>query len=304
MSDKRRLVFSIIQFLNREMSSDEISEDAKESLEVASQCLQTAYSFSSEDVHLEVSKTLEDIFRDATHSEPIRKKAALSEAEKEEAERLKVEGNELMRTEQFEAAIEKYSKAIEIDNSNQVFYCNRAAAFTKLSNHYAAIEDCKRAIDMDPNYGKAYGRMGLAYSSVEKHKEAVDCFKKAIEIEPDNESYKSNLKLAEDRLQSVGSPGQIPAGLPAGGFDLSNLLGNPMLMNMATSMLSDPNMQRMMGQIMSGGASEGGPNSMEGLLEAGQRLAEQMQQSNPDLVEQLRRQMGSGPPPPPGQPDI
>ena len=43
MSDKRRLVFSIIQFLNREMSSDEISEDAKESLEVASQCLQTAY---------------------------------------------------------------------------------------------------------------------------------------------------------------------------------------------------------------------------------------------------------------------
>jgi hypothetical protein len=60
----------------------------------------------------------------------------------------------------------------------------------------------------------------------------------------------------------------VAAGLPAGGFDLSNLLGNPMLMNMATSMLSDPNMQRMMGQIMSGGASEGGPNSMEGLLEA------------------------------------
>ena len=40
----------------------------------------------------------------------IRKKAALTEAEKEEAEKLKVEGNELMRTEQFDAAIEKYSK--------------------------------------------------------------------------------------------------------------------------------------------------------------------------------------------------
>jgi tetratricopeptide (TPR) repeat protein len=50
--------------------------------------------------------------------------------------------------------------------------------------------------------------MGLAYSSVEKHKEAVECFKKAIEIEPDNESYKTNLKLAEDKLKSVGSPGQ------------------------------------------------------------------------------------------------
>lgn len=49
--------------------------------------------------------------------------------------------------------------------------------------------------------------MGLAYSSVEKHKEAVDCFKKAIDIEPANESYRTNLKLAEDRLKSVGSPG-------------------------------------------------------------------------------------------------
>lgn len=58
------------------------------------------------------------------------------------------------------------------------------------------------------SYSKAYGRMGLAYSSVEKHKEAVDCFKKAIEIEPDNESYKTNLKLADDKLKSVGSPGQ------------------------------------------------------------------------------------------------
>jgi hypothetical protein len=62
---------------------------------------------------------------------------------------------------------------------------------------------------------------------------------------------------------------KVAAGLPAGGFDLGNLLGNPMLMNMATSMLADPNMQRMMGQIMSGGLAEaGGPNSMEGLLEA------------------------------------
>ncbi len=74
MSDinKRRLVFSIIQFLNREMSSDDMSEDAKESLEVASQCLQTAFSFNVEDVHLEVSKTLEQIFKEATHNEPVK----------------------------------------------------------------------------------------------------------------------------------------------------------------------------------------------------------------------------------------
>ena len=69
--DKRRLVFSIVQFLNNELGSDHISEDAKEGLEVASQCLQTAYCMAPEDTHLEVSKPLFDIFADATKNEPV-----------------------------------------------------------------------------------------------------------------------------------------------------------------------------------------------------------------------------------------
>lgn len=318
-ADKRRLIYSIVQFLNKELNSDEISEDAKESLEVASQCLQTAYCMAPEDTHLEVSKSLEELFHSATQSEPMKKKAPPTAAEKEEAEKLKIEGNELMRSEDFPGAIEKYAKAIEIDSGNQVFYCNRAAAHSKMNNHYAAVEDCKRAIDMDPAYGKAYGRMGLAYACVDKHKEAIECFKKAIELEPDNESYKSNMKLAQDKLSAAGGistgpqPGGFPGGQsPLGNMDLSGLLGNPALMNMATTMLSDPNMQNMMGQLMGGGGGgmgggpggPGGAGNIDNLLQAGQRLAEQMQTQNPDLVEQLRRQMGPGPgdnndPPPP-----
>jgi len=299
--DKRRLVFAIVDFLNREMASDGISEDAKEGLEVASQCLQTAYCLAPEDKHLEVSKNIETIFKDATKNEPLKKKAPPTDDEKAKAEQLKMEGNDLMRSEKFMEAIEKYTEAIDLDSSNQVFYCNRAAAHSKLEQHYAAVEDCQRALDMDPKYGKAYGRMGLAYSSIHKHKEAVDCFKKAMEIEPDNESYQNNLKMAEEKLATGGSPGPAAAGFPGMGemgFNLGSMLQNPALMNMATTMMSDPNVQNMMGQLMSGAAGQGGGNSMDSLLTAGQRLAEQMQSSNPELVEQLRRQMG-----PPGGPD-
>jgi len=317
MTDKRRLVFSIIQFCQKELQADDLSDDAKESLEVASQCLQSAYALTSEDKHLEVSRPLETIFQDATKNEPLRKKGPPSAADKEEAERMKTEGNNLMRTEKFQEALEMYSKAIELDGSNPVFYCNRAAAHSKMNNHHLAIEDCQRAIDMDPSYSKAYGRMGLAHSSLNKHKEAVDNFKKALELEPDNESYKSNLQIAEDKVSSgvtpagPGLPGMFP-GMPGmggpGGMDLGAFLNNPALMNMATTMLSDPNMQQMMGQMMGGmgGGMPGGqpgepPASMESLLQAGQQLAQQMQASNPDLVEQLRRQMqgGGGPFPPP-----
>ena len=92
MSDKRRLVFSIIQFCQEELQSDGLSDDAKESLEViwkkkhpeklnfyillisqvASQCLQSAYALNLEDKHLEVSKTLENIFQEATKNEPVK----------------------------------------------------------------------------------------------------------------------------------------------------------------------------------------------------------------------------------------
>ena len=71
MSDKRRLAFSIIQFCQQELQGNDLSDDAKESLEVASQCLQSAYALNLEDKHLEVSKTLENIFQGATKNEPV-----------------------------------------------------------------------------------------------------------------------------------------------------------------------------------------------------------------------------------------
>lgn len=321
MSDRRRLVYSIIQFVQEEIKSDQLSEDAKESLEVASQCLQSAYALNTEDKHLAVSHPLQNIFQEATKNEPLQKKSPPSAADQKEAEVLKTEGNNLMRTEKFVEALEMYSKAIQLDGSNPVFYCNRAAAHSKMNNHHLAIEDCQRAIDMDPSYSKAYGRMGLAHSSLEKHREAVENFKKALELEPDNESYKSNLQIAEDKVKSGVAPAggmpMFPGMGGPGGLDLGSFLNNPALMNMATTMLQDPNMQAMMGQMMGGaaggapgapGAAPGGaggpPPDMASLLQAGQQLAQQMQQSNPELVEQLRRQMGGGPnfPPPPGNP--
>lgn len=76
--EKRRLVFSILQFLAREMESDRHGDDAKESLEVASQCLQTAFSMSAlDDTHLEVSSRLEDIFGQATQGEPVRNEMSI-----------------------------------------------------------------------------------------------------------------------------------------------------------------------------------------------------------------------------------
>lgn len=46
----------------------------------------------------------------------------------------------------------------------------------------------------------------LALSSLNKHTEAVAYYKKALELDPDNETYKSNLKIAELKLRETPSP--------------------------------------------------------------------------------------------------
>ncbi|GAB6022119.1 hypothetical protein CHUAL_006261 [Chamberlinius hualienensis] len=219
----------------------------------------------------------------------------VNEELKREAERLKSEGNNLMKTEKYAEALHLYTRAIEIDPKNAIYYCNRAAAHSKMQNHKQAIDDCRIAIYLDPNYSKAYGRMGLAFDSLNQPREAKECYEKAVRLEPQNDGYAQNLRVAEEKLRetNIGTGG----GTGGGPFDLGALLNNPTLMNMATQMMSDPNIQQVMGNLLTGSAAPpagSGTPGFEALLQAGQQLAAQMQATNPNLVELLRQQMQGG----------
>ncbi|KAJ8408415.1 hypothetical protein AAFF_G00258290 [Aldrovandia affinis] len=307
MTDTKRLAFSIIQFLHDQLKSGGLSSDAQESLEVAIQCLETAFGVSTEDQNLAVRETLPEIFASVplTHLEAPKVEVnpvpdSPTEEEVAEAERLKTEGNEHMKEENFRAAVDFYSSAIDINPQNAVYYCNRAAAYSKLGNYTGAVQDCELAITIDPNYSKAYGRMGLALASLNQHAEAVRYYQKALELDPENDTYKSNLKIAEQKMKEAPSPSMS-------GVDLAGLLGNPGFMNMASSLMNNPQVQQLMSGMMSGaygpvGATAApvgggaGPNDISGLIQAGQQFAQQMQQQNPELIEQLRSQVRSRPP--------
>ncbi|XP_053287352.1 small glutamine-rich tetratricopeptide repeat-containing protein alpha [Pleuronectes platessa] len=253
MTDNKRLAFSIIQFLHDQLRSGDLTSSAQESLEVAVQCLETAFDVSTDDQSLAVPMTLPEIFASATVKFPAQSQVnnnstsnSISEEQREEAERLKTDGNDQMKVDNFAAAVEFYSKAIAINHQNAVYYCNRAAAYSKLGNYAGAVQDCEQAISIDPSYSKAYGRMGLALASLNKHTEAATFYKKALELDPDNDTYKTNLKIAEEKMDT-SSP---TAGM--GGVDLAGLLSNPGFMNMASSLMNNPQVQQMMSGMMSG----------------------------------------------------
>ncbi|XP_066298618.1 small glutamine-rich tetratricopeptide repeat-containing protein alpha-like isoform X2 [Branchiostoma lanceolatum] len=319
-----KMVFAIIDFLNDQLHSGQLSGDAAESLEVAIQCLETAYGIEYKDgacaARLHTTPPLYELFSthlngqgqtdgvSPTRERPLQVKeetaavpGVLSEEDKAKAEQLKNEGNAHMKAERYQQAVDSYTSAITVNGNNAVYYCNRAAAYSKLLDHQKSLEDCQRAVQIDPTYSKAYGRLGMAYSNLSQHDKAKESYQKALELDPDNVTYQTNLRLAEQKLREInlGGPGMggpgpglggmggLPGGLGGlggmgggglGGMDLGGLLNNPMLMNMATQMMQNPQMQQI-----------------------GQQMAQQIQQQNPDLVEQLRTQMGRDPPD--GNPD-
>ena len=65
-----------------------------------------------------------------------------------------------MSGKKFDAAIDAYDKAINLDPTNPVYYSNRAAAHSSKGDHLSAIGDAEQAISVDPQFVKAYHRLG------------------------------------------------------------------------------------------------------------------------------------------------
>ncbi|OXB80863.1 UNVERIFIED_CONTAM: hypothetical protein H355_016880 [Colinus virginianus] len=229
MSSVKRLVYAFIHFLREQSQIETFTPDEQESLEVAIQCLETVFKINPEDTHLAPPQHLIEMFVNSFHKND---KLPLSDSlpeNIEKADHLKDEGNNHMKEENYGAAVDCYTRAIELDPNNAVYYCNRAAAQSKLSKYSEAIKDCERAIAIDPKYSKAYGRMGLALTSVNKYEEAITSYQKALDLDPENDSYKSNLKIAEQKLRDVSSP--TGTGLS---FDMASLINNPAFISMVS----------------------------------------------------------------------
>uniref|UniRef100_A0A1B6KFW2 SGTA homodimerisation domain-containing protein n=1 Tax=Graphocephala atropunctata TaxID=36148 RepID=A0A1B6KFW2_9HEMI len=318
MEETRKLVYAMLKFLKRQLSEGKLSGECAEGVEVGIQCLEAAYNLRDSEPSLEVPTGLQEIFQQylaACESYfsgmPLSEDSADASPEasfdvsfesKAAADTLKNEGNSHMSSLNFKEAVICYTKAIQLDPKNAVYYCNRAAASNKLGNYESAIQDCKTALKYDPSYSKAHGRLGLAYASLNQHEEAVKHYKRAVDLEPDNDTYKSNLKHAEEAFNSAPS-----TSVPYQNVDLATIFTNPNLLSVASQMLGNPSMQSMMSNILSRNLNQEG-GGIDALFQASQQLAQHMETENPALVEQLRRHLGGEqqgpqnrpPGPPPG----
>ncbi|VDN96328.1 unnamed protein product [Rodentolepis nana] len=311
---KRKLCQGIAAFLRHECLNGQHSEDIIESLEVARQCIESAFDVSG-DSKPEVD-LLALVGKQTTFRPTVRQ---VTSEEKAKAEVFKTQGNSFVSSEKFHEALECYNKAIALDPYNAIYYCNRAAANHRLLKFSEAISDCEKALEIDPAYSKAYSRMGNTYCSMGNYSKSVEAYRKAVALDPNNENFKQNLEIAEAKVKENQQPSTSPN---LGGLDLGSLLSNPVMQNMAQRLINDPHMQTtvssMMQNLLGGGNAPAAPTAnsehtgtgpsipaMDDLLRYGQQFAQQMQEANPDLVNSLRQQMqnlGGGQQPNGGEP--
>ncbi|KAH9853038.1 hypothetical protein C2E23DRAFT_885032 [Lenzites betulinus] len=220
MSNKQRLVLSIIDFLNQSIEDGTVKQDDKESLEVAVQCIGEAFGVDPADKaqadRLSVKPanllSIFDVFlktKDKLASPPAAGASAStstsspktpSASDKAAAENYKATGNSHMSTKKYDDAIKAYTQAIALDATNAVYFSNRAAAYSSKGEHPSAVLDAEKAIEVDPAFVKAYHRLGHAHYSLGDYKEAASAFRRGLEVDPNNASLKSGLQNAEARI--------------------------------------------------------------------------------------------------------
>ncbi|CEP10317.1 hypothetical protein [Parasitella parasitica] len=291
--NKKALVYSILEFLQKSCQDGTVNQDDTGSIEVAMQCIGEAFGvdvadeaqkelystkpanlLSIFDVYLNTKKsTKSPASASAASTAPkVESKflfASISEEDKQAAEQKKAEGNRKVAERNYPEAIKLYTEAISLNGNNAVYYANRAAAYSQQGDHQKAVDDAEKAIQVDSKYSKAYSRMGI--------KMLLRRMKKVWNSIPTMPLLKALWLLLKSKLnsgsveRSASEPSNsglpnFPGGMP----DLGSLLSNPALMNMAKQMMdsgalnnlmNNPNIAQMAQQMM--GGNGGAPNFEE-----------------------------------------
>jgi len=268
MEEKRKqLAFAITEYLSDAIERNYVSEENKDGLEVAIQCISEAFGIdpkddTQKDMYSIKPTNLSSIFE--VYLRTTQAKANVkpntvkvddkepSEEDKKNADQKKSEGNVKMAARQYDEAIKLYTEAIELNGKNAIYYANRAAAYTQSNQHKKAIEDALKAVEINPQYSKGYSRLAHAQYCLGEYEEAIKSYEKALELDPNNASIKQSLesvkaKVASDsstRGSEAGSSsgaGAGAGGMPnLGNLDFASLMNNPAIMNMAQEMMKNP----------------------------------------------------------------
>ncbi|XP_002741398.1 uncharacterized protein LOC100373793 [Saccoglossus kowalevskii] len=172
------------RFINSEEEEDEGEEGRKDD--------------DKSNLHEEekIKKTFSTLEQDEEHLKEIEKDMTDEDKErrKQQAQELKVKGNDVFKDGDFSEAIDAYTQALLIcplcyKKERSIMYSNKAACHVRTENYEEAISDCSKAIELHSTYVKALLRRAQTYEKLEKLDEALEDYQKVLHL--DNSSWEA-----------------------------------------------------------------------------------------------------------------
>lgn len=99
-----------------------------------------------------------------------------------------------------------YSKAIELDKTNHIYFSNRSAAYLTKNDATKALDDANTCLELNPDFEKGYSRKGAALQGLKKFDEAIAVLEEGVAKFPENSNLQKELatvKLVKDSGSSM-----------------------------------------------------------------------------------------------------
>lgn len=143
----------------------------------------------------------------------------------------KAKGNAALQAKNYSEAIENYTKAINLEGSNVIYYSNRSAAYLSAGDAQNALEDAKACLGLDPNFSKGYSRKGAALHALKLYNDSIAAYQAGLERFPGDSALTSGLESVKKEKERMNSPGFGGGG--GGGNGLGGLFGPEMMARIA-----------------------------------------------------------------------
>ncbi|KAL0688179.1 hypothetical protein Bca4012_087856 [Brassica carinata] len=169
------------------------------------------------------------------------------------AKKLAAKAKEAFEDDEFDVAVDLYSKAIDLDPKCAEFFADRAQANVKIKKFIVprvwgrkqciricfdefkiepfclaeAVEDANKAIELDPLLTKAYLRKGTACMKLEEYQTAKKALEKGASIAPCESKFKKLIDECELRISEEEKILVQPVASPSVKADLTHVSSAP-----------------------------------------------------------------------------